>query len=119
MSANKELNFKAQENEFFSLWKKTKASGRPALLAFFKQRLEYLQHERLIHLLVTLFFGAASLFLSPFVITSDNEYFIVIFLLILIPAAFYVLHYYRLENACQRWQKLALGFEEEIIFSKK
>lgn len=118
MHTNKELSLLAEEKEILSLWKKAKATDKPAVLDFFKERVLYLQHERLIHLLVTLFFGAITIFLFPFVIGNSNQYFILIFLLILIPTIFYVFHYYRLENTCQHWQELAITFRKKLLKKK-
>lgn len=62
-------------------------------------KISFFQHERLIHLLVTLFyvlfviaFGIFTCFFMPFAII---EIILIIFL------AFYVVHYFRLENGVQ------------------
>ncbi len=77
------------------------------LYEFQKDQLGRLQRERLVHLLVTLFFALASLLTFGLaVLGGENYVFYVLFLLFFIPAIFYVFHYYFLENTCQRWYKL-------------
>lgn len=74
-------------------------------------KIAYFQHERLIHLLITLFFGSVFVFL-----TVANQFievpgilFIEPVLLILLVA--YVWHYYRLENGVQTLYRL----DDEIL----
>lgn len=64
--------------------------------------IQFFQHERLIHLLVTLFFALFTLIATIFAIYTQNLFFIAIsglFLLLLFP---YVIHYYHLENGVQK-----------------
>lgn len=62
-------------------------------------KIKFFQHERLIHLLVTLFYG---LFLFISVIISFQEWlFLIILYLVLIILIFYVRHYFFLENSVQ------------------
>ncbi len=72
-------------------------------LSYHLIQIGYLQHERLVHLLVMLFvifcmltFMALFLFLNIFL-------FLIICILLLILTVFYVLHYYRLENTVIEW----------------
>lgn len=78
------------------------------------EKILYLQHERLIHLMVTLAF---SLFLITSVIISCLYSVIPLFILdlvLIIFMIFYILHYYRLENGVQRWYLLTDRIEEKI-----
>ena len=62
-------------------------------------KIQFFQHERLIHLLVTLFY---SLFMIMFLILSlVTPIFLVIFFIIVIFLLFYVVHYFKLENGVQ------------------
>ncbi len=62
-------------------------------------KIKFFQHERLIHLLVTLFYG---LFLFLSVIISLKVWlFLIILYLALIVLIFYVRHYFFLENHVQ------------------
>ena len=65
-----------------------------------------MQHERLIHLLITLFFALFTLITLCLVIFHPSlSVFVLLglFLTLLIP---YIFHYYFLENTVQRWYDL-------------
>lgn len=65
-------------------------------------KISFYQHERLIHLIITLFVGLmAFIFLICFL--NFNELgFLLVFLLTLVLFLFYILHYYFLENSIQK-----------------
>jgi uncharacterized membrane protein YoaK (UPF0700 family) len=65
-----------------------------------------LQHERLIHLLVTLSFGGFALLSFFACLVVSRIEIIVPAAIFLITTFFYVIHYYRLENMTLRWYKL-------------
>lgn len=66
-------------------------------------KISFYQHERLIHLLVTLFYA---LFLISFIALSYlNNLFVFIFFILLIFLIFYVRHYFFLENSVQYMYK--------------
>lgn len=63
------------------------------------QKIKFFQHERLIHLLVTLFYA---IFMMIFLAFSLIHYiFIIVFFILIIFLVFYVIHYFRLENGVQ------------------
>ena len=62
-------------------------------------KIQFFQHERLIHLLVTLFYGLF-VFLSV-IISFKTWLFLIILYLALIILIFYVRHYFFLENHVQ------------------
>lgn len=63
------------------------------------QKIKFFQHERLIHLLVTLFYA---IFMMLFLALSLIHYiFIIVFFILIIFLVFYVIHYFRLENGVQ------------------
>jgi Ca2+/Na+ antiporter len=81
------------------------------LARFHRTQVEYLQHERLVHLLVTLFFGLCTLLTLLFLVLHPQVpvgALLVLLLLLLVP---YVVHYYKLENGVQRWYHLANAIE--------
>ena len=66
------------------------------------QRIRFYQHERLIHLIVTMSFGVFFLIaLSLYLITQQIGTLVlsVLFLILLVP---YIKHYYFLENSVQK-----------------
>ena len=83
------------------------------LARFHHTQLEYMQHERLIHLFVTLFFGLCSLLTLLFVVSHPDAGLGVLLLLLLLLALLipYIAHYYKLENGVQRWYHLANEIE--------
>jgi len=66
----------------------------------------FVQHERLIHLLVTFFFGM--LFIGSVIgsMIIGTLPFFLLDLIIVIVLGFYIRHYYRLENTVQHWYDL-------------
>ena len=77
------------------------------LLARHEIFLSRLQHERLIHLLVTLTFGLMTLLVILMYLLSPAWPLIFLALIFLIMSSAYVRHYYFLENTTQRWYVLA------------
>ena len=72
-----------------------------------QEKIKLIQHERLIHLLVTLAFGIFSLItFFSFLLVGRAEIAIPTFVFFATTAA-YVAHYYNLENTTQRWYGLA------------
>lgn len=66
-------------------------------------KINFFQHERLIHLLVTLFYGV--LFLIFTGLGFIHYMFFPIALIMIIFLLFYVVHYFRLENGVQYMYK--------------
>lgn len=72
-----------------------------------------LQHERLIHLIVTLFFACllllsvVSLFLIAYSYTLLNILILIIAAILLVTELFYIRHYYQLENGTQKLYDLS------------
>ncbi|MBN1585478.1 hypothetical protein JW899_03870 [Candidatus Uhrbacteria bacterium] len=71
-----------------------------------QKQLENLKHERLIHLLVTLFFAEGVLVTLTLFLFLKMTLLLVIFALFLALLIPYVFHYYFLENTCRRWYGL-------------
>ncbi|MEA4925857.1 MAG: hypothetical protein VB084_11160 [Syntrophomonadaceae bacterium] len=75
---------------------------------------KYFQHERLIHLLVTLGVGIIMMLVfNLFVIKTDLLYGILFFILIILECA-YIIHYFRLENGVQKLWEL----EQQFLWTK-
>lgn len=67
------------------------------------EQIRFLQHERLVHLIVMLFvISAALLFLVMFLIL-DRILFLTLFGMLLVLSIFYILHYFKLENTVMKW----------------
>ncbi len=69
-------------------------------------KINFFSHERLIHLIITLFFALISIIFT-YISTINCNYLIYIITLVLyIMLIFYIVHYYRLENGVQYLYKL-------------
>jgi hypothetical protein len=83
-----------------------------AWLAYNRVQIGFLQHERLIHLLVTLF---VALFLMIIILASlfyPSIYFFITGSMLLILLVFYLRHYYALENGVQKLYRLDQELEK-------
>ena len=72
-------------------------------LNYHLQQIRFLQHERLIHLIVMLFVMFAFLLFLILFLFLHSHYFLILFLICLILTVFYVFHYFKLENTVIRW----------------
>lgn len=77
-----------------------------AIKGYHMAQIGFLQHERLIHLIITLAF--ALFMLSSVVITAIYPVWPMHLLVVLLTVleVFYIIHYYRLENGVQRWYRI-------------
>lgn len=91
----------------------------PAFLEIHREKLRWLQHERLIHLIVLCLTAVADLFAADLTLlhpeTQPGAAALLLVLTVLL--AFYFAHYFFLENTTQRWYLLAEALIKSI--SKK
>lgn len=81
----------------------------------FEIKIAYFQHERLIHLIVTVLFAILEIMAISVCLISPQlaaVVFSVMFLVLLVP---YVMHYYFLENSVQEMYKM----RDKIVSSQK
>ena len=80
-----------------------------ALLVTHLEMIRRIQHERLIHLIVTVMVVIAELFVVDLVLLHPELGIVpaIIMLALAVLLAFYFYHYFFLENTVQRWYKLA------------
>lgn len=81
----------------------------PALLQQHLRKLRWLQHERLVHLIVLVMTVGAELFTVDLAVLhpETNPLAAIMMLLLAVLLAFYFVHYFFLENTVQRWYRLA------------
>ncbi len=95
-----------KQHEKFILDKINEGCDLYWLSEYHKTQIKFMQHERLIHLIVTMTIGLF-LLLTIFFITAYNILILLplagLFLILAIP---YIFHYYHLENGIQRLYKL-------------
>ena len=85
------------------------AGADASMLEMHLEKLRWLQHERLVHLIVTVMTAAAELLAVYLALThpETNPAAALAVLVLAILLGFYFYHYFCLENAVQRWYKLA------------
>lgn len=89
-----------------SLEKDAKLNGDfPSVMLQIIENRKYFQHERLIHLIVTLGFAIFLLFAFYLYITLADTKFGILLLVLFLMESLYIVHYYRLENGVQKlWE---------------
>ena len=72
------------------------------ILAEHKDKIAFMQHERIVHFLVTMMFSIVlSIFLCAFIF-SENPALMLLVIIIMVLLGFYIKHYYFLENTVQK-----------------
>ncbi len=66
------------------------------------KNIEIFQHERLVHLIVTVFVGICTVLFFAMGLFAENILLIILAFITLILFAFYIFHYYFLENSVQK-----------------
>jgi hypothetical protein len=79
-----------------------------------EQMIRRMQHERLIHLIVTMFCATFLLLTIGFTSVHPSIGGAVLAALLLVLVAAYLVHYFRLENGVQRWYHLADRIEARL-----
>ncbi len=70
------------------------------------EHIQFMQHERLIHLLVTMLFASLLMFGFIIMLIYFSWILVVFTALIFIVEIFYIFHYYKLENGVQKMYRL-------------
>jgi CHASE2 domain-containing sensor protein len=84
------------------------------LKEFHLQQTRFMQHERLIHLLVLLTMALLLVLSIGYLSLAPSLPVFAMALLLLVLVAAYVVHYFRLENGVQRWYHLANRIDEKL-----
>ena len=87
----------------------SEANPSEELLNLHQEKIRILQHERLVHLIVTAMVVFAELFVVDLVLLHPELGLVpaVVMLGLAILLGFYFYHYFFLENTVQRWYKIA------------
>lgn len=88
--------------------------GLDELLAFHEIWIRRLQHERLAHLITMLAVSLFFLLSLAWALTHFSWAAAALTGLLLILSAAYIIHYYRLENAVQRWYAISDKLRERL-----
>ncbi|MBN1365351.1 MAG: hypothetical protein JW976_11145 [Syntrophaceae bacterium] len=73
------------------------------IFAYHDKQIQWMQHERLVHLIVMLFVCLFTLIIFGFAVIYTSVLFIVLFVILLVLSVAYIIHYFRLENGVQKW----------------
>lgn len=104
-----------REHEHYLETQSAAGADRHKLLNRHLQKLTWLQHERLIHLLVTLMAGLAFVAALAFGCYGGwdlGTFLLAAILLVLLTA--YLWHYFQLENTVQHWYRLADQLQAQL-----
>ena len=87
-----------------------------ALLRLHLQKLQWIQHERLVHLIVLVMTVLAELFAVDLAVLhpGTNPLAAAMMLVLAVLLGFYFAHYFFLENTVQRWYVLAERLRERV-----
>ena len=78
------------------------------------QEIEFFQHERFVHLVVTFFTGISCIILLIATQFTDNIGILLLFFLTLLLFIPYIFHYYYLENGVQRLYELYREIKKNV-----
>lgn len=84
------------------------------LLAYHDRQIQWLQHERLVHLIVMLFVCLFTLLSFGFTVIKISTPSIVLSGLLLILSLAYIIHYYRIENGVQKWYLISNQIRQRL-----
>jgi hypothetical protein len=76
------------------------------LLAYHNEQIQWMQHERFVHLITMLFVCLFALLVWGFTFVMPSIACFILSALLLILTVAYIIHYYRLENGIQKWYEL-------------
>jgi hypothetical protein len=77
------------------------------LSLYHDKQIQWMQHERLVHLIVMLFVCLFTLLIFGFAVIRTSVSSIILSLILLGLSIAYIIHYYRLENSVQKWYLIA------------
>ncbi|MDE5583508.1 MAG: hypothetical protein K2J08_07370 [Ruminococcus sp.] len=76
------------------------------ILAEHMDKIAFMQHERIVHFLVTMLFALVLAIFIVGMLLTDNPMLIILVTIIIILLAFYIKHYYFLENTVQKMYRI-------------
>ena len=77
------------------------------LLEYHDKQIQWMQHERMAHLITMLFICLFTLLSLGFTVLTPALPSILLCTILMILTLAYIIHYYRLENGVQRWYDLS------------
>lgn len=80
--------------------------GIEDILAEHKDKIAFMQHERIVHFLVTMMFALILAIFMGIVILTETPAMVLLVTIILVLIGFYIKHYYFLENTVQKMYRV-------------
>jgi hypothetical protein len=84
------------------------------LLAYHDKQIQWMQHERLVHLIVMLFVCSFTLLVFGFAVIRTSVPSVILFVILLALSIAYIIHYYRLENGIQKWYLISNQIKQQL-----
>jgi hypothetical protein len=84
------------------------------LLAHHDKQIQWMQHERLVHLIVMLFVCLFTLLSFGLSIIRTSTPSIILSVLLLVLSVAYIIHYFRLENGVQKWYMISNQIKQRL-----
>lgn len=82
---------------------------------YHRVQIMFMQHERLVHMLVTMFFGFLLAFVLFMALFLELAILFLLVFIIGILEIFYLVHLYRLETSVQRWYGLYRDISDKLV----
>ena len=76
------------------------------ILAEHKDKIAFMQHERIVHFLVTMMFAVVLAVFMGIVMFTENPAMLLLVTIIIVLLGFYIKHYYFLENTVQKMYRV-------------
>jgi|SRR3989339_608236 len=103
-----------EQNVQVAFGNETRKDKLSALLVIHEKHIAWMQHERLVHLIVTLFVGLFMLLAFGLSVLRPGIFLFLLTGIFLVLELFYLVHYFRLENRIQGWYGLADTLRRKI-----
>ena len=84
------------------------------LLSYHDQQIRWMQHERLVHLIVMLFVCFFTLLIFGFTLIKASMPVLLLAVIFLILSVAYLIHYFRLENGVQKWYDISNKIRQRL-----
>jgi len=81
-------------------------AGLDEIMAEHKDKIAFMQHERIVHFLVTMMFALILAIFMGIEIFTENPAILLLVTIIIVLLGFYIKHYYFLENTVQKMYRV-------------
>jgi len=82
------------------------SAGLDEIMAEHKDKIAFMQHERIVHFLVTMMFALILAIFMGIEIFTENPAILLLVTIIIVLLGFYIKHYYFLENTVQKMYRV-------------